>query len=454
MPTTAKKNTRKKVVKKVAVVESAETTVPKITRTKKEKTAAVKEAVTRATTTPRERYLEQLCLKNTLTIPPIEEMFSRQIAEGLQPLPLSKLAAFCSNSGWIATKGALGKCLDEVTNYFGDINYLNKSAEIDPKRVETVIISLLETGSLTHEPKVAHVTNTPSNLTYEEDVFQVWDGRHRVVAMAVIYGIDAVIYAKVNNIGYARALLDCVISNDTRQIKKLESIHHQGLKDGDDPVVAYVRKKGKMLNIVKWVVSQVRPDMVPNPSLNPVNRINIVEKVKGAPGMTSINFQNTIINALTQLGARYSQDRFDKRTKDLFNDVTATIEAVYMAISAHSDNTKTSLAWNSYSSPVIGNIIGRAIDYWRVNKITMSTQVVEDFANQLAAAVCNYMDTVPATYAQNPSGTLKPQLLMFADTQLGIIFPHVEEEGADEDIVVTPMSTPEEPTAVTETFTY
>lgn len=420
----AAKNSAKKAVAKKAVPAAPKAKVPK---EKKAKVAAAKKAVEKVVLSPRERYITNLCRKLTLTIPPVETMFATQLAKGCVKVPLAKLATFCKANNWVKSKGVIGSAMDEVAGFFGDDNFLNLSAEVDMKQVEKVIKDILEFGSLIHTINVCNVTEVPETINHDPSIYQVFDGRHRVVALSIIYGEALEIPVEITEFTYINALYACVVSNDTRAIKKLESIHFQGLKDGGDAGVAYAKKNGKIPSIAKFVAAHALKQ-VPVPALRAFEKVNVVEKLKGTKGITAVNFTNTIKEALGILSPRINTVQFNKQTVNVFNLITEVIERTWIAIDTRSGGKKANTAWNAYSSNVLGRCIGRRIDKWIVDKTQIKADTIQGFADQLAQVVISFMDQSAELYARTPTNQLEAEMLSYADAKLGITLPRVESD--------------------------
>lgn len=378
-----------------------------------------------ATLTPRERYLQNFIAKHKLTIPPVEVMFQDQFARGWKSVPLNKIAVFCKTENWINPKGVIGKVLDEVAGYFGDDNFLNLSAEIDPRQVEKVIKDLLEYGSLLHGVKVTSVTDVPETVSCDPHVYQTWDGRHRCCALAIIYGKTLEMPVDISEMDYIKALNACIRSNDTRDIRKLENINYQGLKDGPDAAVAYNRKDGSIKKIAEMVVAHSLKQ-IPEPILKAVEGVKVCEKLAGIKGITAVNYTNCVKEALRLLEKDFNLYTLDKSTVALFNLVTSTFEACWLAIDKRSNGIKASTAWNAYSSILLGRVIGRAIHYWGVNSIRPTKEVITEFADQVATVTCAFMDNQAELYARTPHGRLEPLMLDFADKKLFIMLPRTK----------------------------
>lgn len=378
----------------------------------------------------RERYLQKVCDQLNLPVPPFEVMFARQIERGLPAISLTQLAVFNSLTLPFSTATTpLAKAVLEVSHYFGDRNFLNKNAEVDPLQVHKVLVSLLETGSLTHAIKSSMVEEAPDYVRAEYDMkyYQTWDGRHRLVAFAIMYGPTAEIPMEISHVPYDRALRDTILSNNTRAIKKLEMISYQGLVDGTQAVAAYKRKGGDRDKIAKWIVSQITPGMAPNPALKPLTQMRIVEKVKGIPAITGVNMTHVIKEALSNFAKPHFDDReFTPQTRSTINIIVDTIQRTYMAIDQRSGGTKTSLAWNSYTSITLGNIIGRGLRYYMNDALNVDGETREGLAQHVAEVVCSYMDAHPDTYAQKPSGKIDDIITTYAGTVMGMPFPGVQ----------------------------
>lgn len=383
---------------------------------------------------PRERYIQNFIAKHKLPIPPIEDLFAEQITRGWKKVPLTKLAIFCNAKGWVNTKGGIGKALDDIAAEQGDDNFLNLSAEIDPKQVEKVIKDLLERGKLIHGVKVTSVTNAPENVSFDPHFLQVWDGRHRAAALAIIYGMSAEIPVDIYEMDYLDALNACVYSNDTRSLRKLEQIHFQGLKDGSDASVAYSKKDGKLPMIAKFVVAHTLKQ-VPEPVLVPIVNVRVCEKLSGEKGITAVNFTNVVKESLRVLQNNFDNYTLTKDTMALFNTVTEVFSATWIAIDKRSGGVKASTAWNAYSSIMLGRVIGRAIHYWITSQTRITKEVIAEFAEQVAQVLIAFMDSQAELYARTPHAELESKMLDFGDRKLDIILPKVSNSiFRDEDI--------------------
>lgn len=391
----------------------------------------------------RERYIQNFIAKHKLTIPPIEELFAEQIKRGWKKVPISKLAIFCKAKSWMNTKGGIGKALDDIAAEQSDDNYLNLSAEIDPKQVEKVIKDILEYGRLIHGVKVTSVTGVPETISHDPHVLQVWDGRHRTAALAIIYGMGADIPVDVSEMSYVEALNACVFSNDTRPLRKLELVHFQGLKDGSDAAAAYAKKDGNLPMITKFVVAHSL-NQVPDPILVPVADVRVCEKLSGKKGITAVNFTNVVKEALKVLSNNFNNYALDKETTVVFNTVTDVFATTWLAIDRRSNGAKASTAWNAYSSIVLGRVIGRAINYWITSKTRITKDLINEFADRTATVAIAFMDSQAELYARTPHGTLESKMLDFGDKKLDIILPRVTSSifrDGDEEEAQTLVST-------------
>lgn len=372
-----------------------------------------------------ESYLANICAKHKVRVPAFSVMFADQLSKPHVMVPLSKLAVFCDRSAFDVPPGKKGKALGDVTKYFAGENFLNLDAEIKPKQVEKVLLDILEFGSLLQGIKVCEVTGVPEPNNYDPTIFQVWDGRHRVVALSIMYGESLEVPVDVSVMEHGKALQACVRSNDTRPIGKREKVKYLGLKDGGDAKAAYAKRDGKHLPIAQWIAAHALK-MVPDPIIQPFEGILVADTLTGKKGITIVNFVNTIKGAIGVLGSHVNFYSLDKKTVAIFNVITATIERTWVAIDSRSSGSKASTAWNAYSSIVMGHLIGRAIDYWGSNQIKPTEEVIQGFADQLSQVATSYMDSSAELYARTPAGQLEAAMISFAEARLGISLPRME----------------------------
>jgi len=426
--TAAKKGSKKAFSKKTVAPKTKgaaaiATEAGKAAATPKEKKTraakVVKAAVEKVLLSPRENYLNNFLSKHKLTLPTPEVLFAKHIERGAMMMPISNVAVMCHGDKWTNPKGgALIQAMNEVAGYFSDDNFLNLSAEVDPKQVEKVMIDVLTTGYLIHCPKVCDVTDVPEKIVFDKSVKQCWDGRHRVAMLALAYGDKVEIPVDLWEFTYPEALNACIVSNDTRDIRKLEAIHYQGLKDGLDAAAAYAKKDGKIPAIAKFVAAHSIPDNHPFPELTLLKGVSVVEKLKGTKGITAVNYTNAIKEAIRTCGC-VEFYRLTPDTKKAFNLITATIKRCWLTIDTRSGGTKASTAWNAYSSIVLGRMIGRAIQYWDKNDVT-SKDAYQDFADNLALLVIGFMDHSAEQYARTPHVKLEEKMQEYADRE-GIV---------------------------------
>lgn len=372
--------------------------------------------------TQREEYVHQLLIKNNLTLPSLEDMQRRQINAGLTPIPLSELAVFCHPDRWTNTPGLLGKCLDEVSGYFGGRNFLNLAAEVEVKNVERVILELLDDGQLINEIKTCTVLDIPENIDVDPNLNQVWDGRHRALAFAVLYGPDIKIYVTTEVCEFLESAKFCMKSNDTRPIKKMEAAAIEGLKYSDAHK-AFKAYKGKTKNISKWLVSQCTPGLVAAPCIHQIHSVNIVERLSGKKGITAAMMRSVWEYALSKLNNHFDVFRWTPNNRAICNYIVATFTAVFKAIDARSGGRKASTAWNSYSSNMLGRFIGEALNYWITNG-GVTPERINEFADNVAEMVCAYMDFDPTGYSKD--STIESAFIAYGYEKFHITLPKVE----------------------------
>lgn len=103
-------------------------------------------------------------------------------------------------------------------------NRVNLSAEVVKSRVITIGSQILESGRLFQPIQVARITDG-------EDVsLECTSGRHRLAALALIYGADSEIPVYVENMTINEARDAVVFANQTRPTKALERAEHTVLR--------------------------------------------------------------------------------------------------------------------------------------------------------------------------------------------------------------------------------
>jgi hypothetical protein len=250
-----------------------------------------------------------------------------------------------------------------------------------------------------------HVTSrhTQEGTEFDKDVYQVWDGRHRVMAILLLYGVDVEIPVEIADMTFLHAYQNCLIANASRDLGKTEVVHFAGLTaelTAESPEASFKTLKGAADDVTKWVSYQCivkRAD-----SLFSKNSVSVYDTVpKGKPGMTTPSYNNMLKSAFTALG-KNMLTTLDEGTKSTINSVIETINEVYSEVETNHKQFAANL-WTSYGSRVLGRVIGEAIfkaiaaeiDYVPVTVAKAVVKAVVSFVNGGAQNVENWNNLKP-----------------------------------------------------------
>ena len=387
---------------------------------------------------PRLTFREKI-LKKVMTqigideIPAPEVMFAKQIAAGQRLVPLAALAVVNDFGAWEQNNTELGKAMREIAPEFGERNVLNHSAEVDPARVVAVMSRLLMHGRLIHSIEASVITDEiPVSITgdaFDHDVLQTWTGRHRVTALAFIYGPEVLIPVVEDELTYQEAVHNCIESNSVRDRSKSEQIHHAGLLaelSGRTAAAQFELLKGKPRAVAEFVRYQCS---VAKSGIFAEITIPIHDKAsKKEASMTTPCFLNVVSEAISAVGA----DNFlelDETTQAMLNAIIKTANLTFEAIK-HMDASLASTAWNAYSSGSIGRLIGQIMKKCMNDQLRYDTA---DVSALLARTVIGYIkqvtghqdEVIQKSYVRTPVNEHVAMLRRYA-ASAGIVLPIVE----------------------------
>lgn len=382
----------------------------------------------------RERIIDKILTKLGLTelVSP-ERMFSKFTnAKHVKWVKGADLAAFNSDVSFDGDKSDMGKILNALTEQFGAENILNESAEITPTRVLEVATSLLRHGRIVHPVKAAKVdpetipdtvkSNHPDNNT---KVLQVWDGRHRTVALVLLYP-DASIPVLVEDKTFEEAYDDALISNDTRDYGKVEAMTYFGLtgeiQTTHDIAASFALCKGNAASIMKWVGYHTIAKS--DSAVLEKMEVPVYDKVpKGKEGMTTPSYGNIVKGAMQVFGKDNLLTLND--AKPYMNAVVLTINAAWDYIKDNAPERVNNI-WTSYGTQVLGKVIGEAISKAVASETKYDAKA---FGETVMKAVLGFISSKAESWNNQKPSELYVDLHAYAAGK-GVTLPRINKAGA------------------------
>lgn len=401
-----------------------DTTTPEVTE---EVTGEVPTAKkTRRKASPPLSYLEKLRAKimdrcGVTQLPPIETIVGKFTnMPGVELLTLGQLAVINTNGIFGEDRSEIAKALFEFAHEFGGENILNECSEVGGVRVVEVAEAILRAGRLTHGVKVALVdeeTIPAAVLAAHDDldasIYQVWDGRHRTMALALLYGPEVCIPCMVEDKSFGEAYEDARISNDTRDHGRLEHATYMSISaemtSAGDPAAAYAKTKGAPTAVTDWVLYQTcikhSSDMGEDTSLD----FQVYDSVpKKKVGMTTASFKNLVRGALTVIGKDYLQSYDD--SKEVVRVVVSTINATFAEVQER-DPVVINMIWTNYGTQILGKVLGEALDKALASETEFDATA---FGTSLGELITKFRAAHPEEWKNKSNSSLYALLREFA----------------------------------------
>ncbi len=348
--------------KKVAAPKAPK--APKVPKARKKK-----EPVVRAKKTPppaREIVVAGILARIGMkALPELDTLFQLAQYKDLPRVKIYDLAVFNQVDSFMTATILSGRALNEISDIWTTPNILNTHAEIQSERVVRVAEDVIQHKNLFQPIKVAKLTDLPEKYKdVDKDVYQVWDGRHRVAFFGLLYGADAEIPVMISEMSYESAKAAAITANDTRGKQKTESAFHEffvatsRFDKGEDQ---FNSLRGNPAKIGGWVIQQSQFD--PDTLVHGHNLLVTEKPVKGTYSITQRGFQSVVTTALSVVYENSSKYKTDYKgslkignmivdcTSHLYNEIVKVDPQFIMAANA----------WTSYGSRAYGRLIGAAV---------------------------------------------------------------------------------------------
>jgi len=333
------------------------------------------------------------------SLPTWEEIFESHFLHDLKAVPLEEMAVFNNDAAFMNASTPAGKVLNEVTGCFGAQNVLNLQAEIHEAQVQKVLEDLLVDRKLYNPVKAFTISDFPASKKNVEGFYQIFDGRHRIVALAILFGFKAKIPLWVDATTYSKACYATVRMNMTRQTFKLETVAVSMLKSKSaalDPAKQLEKFAGKRGRIAQWIVGKlvIEKDLqhFPKHSLVVTERTN-----REIHSITVVNTQNLFKAMLEACD--------DAALKDFNALVKFTEPGIKMFSAAFTELPKllkerSTKVFNAYSSVLWGRIMGETL-------VGLKGKSPEAAGRALARDMAEFMNEVGEDWmARNPHSVL------------------------------------------------
>jgi len=388
----------------------------------------------------REKILEKLTKDLGIVIPTEEVMFKDfRGMKGVEFISFKELAA-SNHPGNLRfnARGEVAKAVGEVLEYHEGNNIrniLNLSAEIDPNRVLILAAKLARYGRLMHHINATLITDeVPADASmsadgsvseaFDESAFQVWDGRNRSLALALLYGPDVKIPVMVREMTFRQAAENCIESNMKRAIGKKEAVHYNAtinaLQVGDSHAKQFALCNGKPEKIAEFVMHRTVIKHTPD-LFNLPKHISVDDRRTGT-NITTPMFKSILTQAIA--GAeRSSLVDFNKKTLRTLNTILDAVDRLFARIEEefplHADRKKV---WTSYSASAFGILLGeRLAPYLR----GLQGDGVEVASAQVMDMLMNLLSNMP--------GEAYSLLAQTPPTKLSALLVIQESGGTDDD---------------------
>jgi hypothetical protein len=352
------------------------------------------------------KYLLALMTKlGVKTLPTWREMFSSHFAYALPAASLGEMAVFNDRTSWSDTQGSSGRLLNEISEYFSGDNILNPYAEIEIKQVTNILSALLVDRKLYNPIKGFVVTDLNAQDTDKtNNTYQIFDGRHRAIAMAILYGFKVRIPIWVDEEPIVKATGATLMMNQNRQIRKFENVAVNGLKTAHmSPTTdkQYASHKGSKQRIARWVAYQTH--VAKNYKVFPKSALVVTERpTRLMHSMSAVNYQNAV-NAM--LGALSEEALMDfSQAKPLITKGLGILSAMFVELPKANKVPDFIAYFNAYSSFMWGTVIGESMMNDKVTDI-------EAEGKKLAVKAAKFVEKIGEdAYCRTPVVELLAQL--------------------------------------------
>jgi hypothetical protein len=383
----------------------------------------------------RTKILDKLIDELGVEIPPEEEMFHKfKDNPAVSFVPFKELAA-CNHPAHLTTtaRGEFAKGLVEVLGFHKDNNIrniLNLSAEIDTNRVFALVGTLLRYSRLIHCPEACDLDGPiPHSATmnaagtspepFDANAKQVWTGRHRVLALAFIYGSDVKIPVMLSTKSYREASEDCVESNKCRPMGKAEQIHHEQLQRsltiGGSAAGQFASMKGDKKKIANFIVYhtvvQTDSDLFTRPKFLKV-------EAKRSPKNITLPFYRSAVEFALTSGGLNSATKLDNKVTRGINLIITALDILFKKIEEKFVlDAERKLVWTYYSAGAFGSKLGELLhDSIKNSDVDYSA---EDAAEEVLGMIVglfsnNTTEVAKNLFAKEPPASLSDHLTLYA----------------------------------------
>jgi len=295
-------------------------------------------------------------------LPTYEEVFASHFIYNLPATPIEKLAVFNDNNGWKDSTTAIGKLMRDISGHFGGDNILNPHAEVDPRRVIVVLSKIISMGKLYNPIKAFKVDNLDQRSKKKAALaeYQIFDGRNRAAALAILFGPNLKIPLWIDEEGKSKATIATLEANNVRATRNLEKVAVQGVEmqsSHPDPATAFKSFHSNSKKIARWVVAQTH--ILKNKQFDRVS-FQITERVqRGTYAIPVTGYQEFVKHSIRLIDRKH-WDNLDAFTPSM-NKVLAGLDALSIEIPKVDESGDLKNYWTAYTCPAFGTLLADSI---------------------------------------------------------------------------------------------
>jgi hypothetical protein len=296
------------------------------------------------------------------TLPTWEQVFGSHFRYGLNAVTLDKMAVFNDSANWDGSNTVLGRAMRDIAEQFGGDNVLNPHAEVDPRRVIAVLGKIIAMRRLYNPIKAFAVSNLDSKSKKRAGVaeYQVFDGRNRAVALALLFGPQVRIPMWIDEEDKTAATVATLEANNVRPTRNMEKVAVQGVEmqaAQATPAAAFASLGENGKRIARWVVGQtsVLKTRVFTKTTFPVS-----ERVKKDSYAVPITGYQEFIKHAIRSFKKDSLKSLDPFAAQM-NPVLLGLNTLFDEIKAQDKTGNLHHYWTAYTAPTFGNLLADAI---------------------------------------------------------------------------------------------
>ena len=276
------------------------------------------------------------------------------------------------------------------------------------------INAVLVTDKVPADAAMSADGNTPE--AFDENAYQVWDGRNRSLALALLYGPDVKIPVMVREMTFREAAENCLESNMKRAIGKKETAHYNTLmntiKVGDSHAKQFALCNGKPEKIAEFVMYRTVIKHTPD-LFNLPQHVSVDDRRSGT-NITTPMFKSILTQAIAG-SERSSLVDLNKKTLRNLNTILDTVDRLFHRIEEefplHADRKKI---WTSYSAGAFGILLGERLSGYLKGHI--KGDAVVEASEAVVKMVLSLLDSAPgeaySLLAQTPPTKLSALLVI------------------------------------------